>query len=78
MKQYLKLSPLKAFLRWGNEFHKRSFTFEAIMQYLDERVAPEANVRAWIPNLDFLRVDGSGGKVGLLLLLLIFPGILST
>lgn len=42
------------------------------MQYLDERVGPEANVRAWIPNLNFLRVDGSGGKVGLLLLSFIF------
>lgn len=77
MKQYLKLSPLKAFLKWGNEFHKRSFTLETIMQYLDERVEPEANVRDWIPNLNFLKVDGSGGKVGLLFFIF-FPGRLTT
>lgn len=79
MKQYLKLSPLKAFLKRGNEFHKRSFTLGTIMQYLDERVGPEASFRAWIPNLNFLKVDGSGGKVGLLLFFyFFFPGRLST
>lgn len=48
------------------------------MQYLDERVGPEANVRDWIPNLNFLKVDGSGGKVGLLLFFYFFPSRLTT